>query len=164
MNTYVVVLVTADKGLCGALQHQPDQGRPTVHPRAPGQEDRAGHGWTQRPRFLSSAPGEILARIHQRDRAYHGSSETAAAIARELMDMFTAEGSTIDRVFLIYNEFKSAMSQTVTSSNPARSAPKALKRRPPPERAESDEPEVLIDYLYEQPPAEILGSLLPRLR
>jgi len=28
--------------------------------------------------------------------------------------------------------------------------------------ARPDEPKVLIDYIYEQPPAEILGRLLPR--
>ncbi|HET9531524.1 MAG TPA: ATP synthase F1 subunit gamma, partial [Blastocatellia bacterium] len=85
----------------------------------------------------------------------------AAAIARELMEMYTAEESTIDRVYIIYNEFKSVLSQRVVlkqllpiGAEEFGGAGLAPDR---PEKADT-----LIDDIYEQPPAEILGRLLPR--
>jgi F-type H+-transporting ATPase subunit gamma len=78
------------------------------------------------------------------------------------MDLYTAEGSTIDAVFLIYSEFKTALSQRTVVKQ---ILPIGVESFGPPPAAQpetkSDEGEVLIDYLYEQPPAEIFGSLLP---
>src|SRR2546426_692184 len=88
--------------------------------------------------------------------------EDAAAIARDLMTMFTAEASTIDRVFLIYNEFKSVLSQRVTTRQLLPIGADALNAETGSETRQKGEGEVSIDYLYEQPPAQIFGELLPR--
>jgi F-type H+-transporting ATPase subunit gamma len=60
---------------------------------------------------------------------------------------------------LIYNEFKSVLQQRVV-----------LEQLLPVAHTKADEPEgktaqplTLIDYIYEQPPAEMFGRLLPQL-
>jgi F-type H+-transporting ATPase subunit gamma len=70
----------------------------------------------------------------------------AAAIAKKVVDR--VKNNEIDAVYLIYNEFKSVMAQTLISS-------RILPVQPPVggER---------IDYIFEQPPAELLASMLPR--
>jgi len=72
--------------------------------------------------------------------------EDAAAIARTLMERFRNE--EIDSVYLLYNEFKSVMTQKVT-----------LAQVLPMELPMQAEP---VDFIFEQPPAEMLASLLPR--
>jgi F-type H+-transporting ATPase subunit gamma len=69
-----------------------------------------------------------------------------AAIANKAMEMFRA--GEIDAVYLIFNGFKSVMAQTLTVS-----------RVLPAEAPKSEEP---IDYIFDEPPAVILGALLPK--
>ncbi len=69
-----------------------------------------------------------------------------AAIARKAMDLFA--GREIDAMYLLFNEFKSVSSQKLT-----------LKRVLPVSLPEKEAP---TDYLYEQPPAEMLSALLPK--
>lgn len=71
---------------------------------------------------------------------------TAAEIARETIRRFREQ--EIDSVYLIYNEFKSVMSQKVFST---RVLPVELPQR-----------EDKLDYIFEQPPIEMLERLLPR--
>jgi len=56
----------------------------------------------------------------------------------------------IDSVYILYNEFKSVLTQRVTLK-------KILPLSVP-----SGDAQVVRDYIYEQPPAQILGSLFPR--
>jgi F-type H+-transporting ATPase subunit gamma len=72
--------------------------------------------------------------------------DNVAAIARKASELYCKD--EIDAVYLIYNEFKSVASQKLT-----------LTRVLPVEVPAQAEP---IDYIYEQPPAEMLDSLLPR--
>ena len=72
--------------------------------------------------------------------------EDTAAIARRAMELFRNE--EIDAVYLLYNEFKSLSSQKLT-----------LTRVLPVDVPQLAEP---LDYIFEQPPAEMLGALLPR--
>ena len=69
-----------------------------------------------------------------------------AAIARKAMEMYRNE--EIDAVYLIYNEFKSVVAQKLT-----------LNRVLPVELPQLTGP---VDFIFEQPAAELLGSLLPR--
>ena len=82
----------------------------------------------------------------------------ALEVARHIIKLYT-EDTGIDKVFLIYNEFKSVLSQRVV-----------LEQLLPVSRAKAEEPEAksqqpvtLVDYIYEQPPEEMFGKLLPRL-
>jgi F-type H+-transporting ATPase subunit gamma len=88
--------------------------------------------------------------------------EDAATIARDLMGMFTAEDSTIDKVYLIYNEFKSVLSQRVATRQLLPIGAEALESDQASAVRPGGENESSVDYLYEQPPAQIFGDLLPR--
>lgn len=70
----------------------------------------------------------------------------AQAVAKAAITRFQAE--EIDAVYVMYNEFRSVMSQKLRVD---RILPATL-----PDGAGT------VDYLYEQPPAELLGTLLPR--
>jgi F-type H+-transporting ATPase subunit gamma len=169
---YVLALVTADKGLCGAFNtNLIKAAQQFIRENQSKQVDLIAVGRKGRD-FFRRRPVKILHEyINITARAVN--HEDAAQIGRELMDLYTVEGSTIDRVFLVYNEFKSVLSQQVAikqllpigaeAFGGADSAADALRGgvatvAP----AASGQGEVLIDYLYEQPPSEIFGSLLPR--
>lgn len=83
--------------------------------------------------------------------------QDAAEIARDVMEMYTAEDSTIDKVFLIYTEFKSVLSQHVTVKQLLPIPTEGFGAD-----AAQGEQQSTVDYLYEQPPADIFASLLPR--
>ncbi|HEV1284073.1 MAG TPA: ATP synthase F1 subunit gamma [Bryobacteraceae bacterium] len=72
--------------------------------------------------------------------------EDAEKIAKVIIERFAK--AEIDAVYLFVNEFKSVMSSHI-----------AQTRLLPIEVPKSAAP---VDYIYEQPPEEILGSLLPR--
>jgi F-type H+-transporting ATPase subunit gamma len=82
----------------------------------------------------------------------------AREIAAEVMKLY--ESHQADSVYLIYNEFKNVMMQVVRLEKllPLERAAlaKTDKSAPPPSGADS------VDYLYEQPAAEILSKLVPR--
>jgi F-type H+-transporting ATPase subunit gamma len=69
-----------------------------------------------------------------------------AAIAQKAMTQYSA--AEIDAVYLLYNEFKSVVAQKLTIT---RVLPAEM-----PEAAGS------ADYIFEQPPAEMLNQLIPR--
>jgi len=71
----------------------------------------------------------------------------AKQISRKVMDRFIA--AEIDSVYLIYNEFKSVMTQTIV-----------VERMLPVKMPESEGGS--REYIYEQPPAEIFRTLLPK--
>jgi F-type H+-transporting ATPase subunit gamma len=157
----VLALVTADKGLCGgfntnlikaAQQFMREHSGKKVELVAIGRKGRD---------FFRRRPVKML-REYINVTARAVDHEDAAVIARELMEMFTAEGPTIDKVFLIYNEFKSVLSQRVAIRQLLPVSAEALSAEPADETRRAGEAEVLIDYLYEQPPAQIFGSMLPR--
>jgi len=70
----------------------------------------------------------------------------AAAIAQKVSDRF--RNDEVDAVYLLYNEFKSVMAQKVV-----------ITRVLPMELPQQTEP---VDFIFEQPPLEMLASLLPR--
>jgi F-type H+-transporting ATPase subunit gamma len=74
------------------------------------------------------------------------SYELAAPIARRAMELYrTAE---VDAVYLLYNEFKSVIAQKLT-----------LTQVLPVVIPEGATP---VDYIFEQPPGEMLEALLPQ--
>ncbi len=73
----------------------------------------------------------------------------AAAIAKDLIDEFVK--GEMDQVWLVYNEFKSVVQQRVI-----------LEPLLPIQRLEHPDDASRLEYLYDQPPAEIFANLLPR--
>jgi F-type H+-transporting ATPase subunit gamma len=155
---YLLILVTADKGLCGAFNTNlikaaqgfiNDNASKSVEILAIGRKGRDFF----RSRHAVMA-GEFIGVTGK------GRVEFAEAldIARSIIKHYS-EDEGIDKVFLVYNEFKSVLQQKVV-----------LEQLLPVSRAKEEDTEVkaagpitLIDYIYEQPPAEMFGQLLPRL-
>ena len=167
---YVVALVTADKGLCGGFNTNLNKAaQQFVRENASKKVDLVAIGRKGRDFFRRRPVSLLRDYINITARTIH--HEDAAVIARDLMEMYTAEGSTVDRVFLIYSEFKSVISQQVTVKQ---LLPIPTEEFDPESAADfhgglatvapraSSQGEAAIDYLYEQPPADIFGSLLPR--
>lgn len=74
------------------------------------------------------------------------SFETAEKIADAIIDLFSK--AEIDAVYLFGNEFRSVMASNLT----------ATRLLP----IEAPKSQTTVDYIYEQKPEELLGSLLPR--
>jgi len=138
-----LILVTSDKGLAGAFNSnliKASQKFAMEHPGAQVEYELVGRKGRDFYRKRKAAvTGEYIGLAAPK-------YEKAAEIARKLMDRFA--GEEIDAVYLIYNEFKSVMSQKMTVS-----------RVLPVEMPHESQP---VDYIFEQPPAELLESLLPR--
>ncbi len=97
----------------------------------------------------------------------------AREIAAQVMELYTKK--EFDAVYLIYNEFKSILAQRLITEKllpiegilPTRvEGPLAVPGAPAYERS-AEAPgaaagETEVDYLYEQPPAELFDRLLPR--
>jgi F-type H+-transporting ATPase subunit gamma len=140
----LLVLVTADGGLAGAfnsnlikaaqqflLEHEGAQiGLYTL--------GRKGRDFFRRRQARIVAERTGITQV--------ASFADAAAIAGEIRARF--EQSEADAVYLLFNEFKSVMSQKLTLQRvlPIEELPRAVGR----------------DYIFEQPPEQILGSLLLR--
>lgn len=156
----VLALVTADKGLCGGFNtNLIKAAQQFVRENAGKQVEIVTIGRKGRD-FFRRRPVNIVGEyINVTARAVDHAD--AAAIARDLMTMYTAEDSTIDKVFLIYNEFKSVLSQRVTTRQLLPIGAEALESESTSE-TRSNDGAAGVDYLYEQPPAKIFGELLPR--
>jgi F-type H+-transporting ATPase subunit gamma len=155
---YLLVLVTADKGLCGAFntnltkaaqQFMRDNSDKQVELLAIGRKGRD---------FFRNRRAVIAAEYIGLTGKGRVEFSEALEVARSIIKLYT-EDTGIDKVFLIYNEFKSVLSQRVV-----------LEQLLPVARTKEPEPEVktqpavtLVDYIYEQPPAEMFSRLLPRL-
>ena len=72
----------------------------------------------------------------------------AETIAETIMRRFSE--AEVDAVYVFVNEFKSVM------------APELSMTKLLPVDVPESSPDTVVDYLYEQPPAELLGSLLPK--
>jgi F-type H+-transporting ATPase subunit gamma len=158
---FVVALVTADKGLCGGFNTNLNKAAQLFIREHPGKTIELVTIGRKGRDFFRRRPVKILSE-HINVTAGTVDHEDAAAIARELMAAFTADGSTIDKVFLIYNEFKSVLSQRVNVKQLLPISPDAIGLDAASEAKGPGEKEILVDYLYEQPPAQIFGDLLPR--
>jgi F-type H+-transporting ATPase subunit gamma len=157
----VVALVTADKGLCGAFNTNLNKAAQQFIRRHSGKTVELVTIGRKGRDFFRRRSNKIL-REYVNVTARTVDHEDAAAIARDLMEMYSAEDSTIDKVFLIYNEFKSVLSQRVTVNQLLPISAEALSETSAPETRRTSDGEVRLDYIYEQPPAQIFGTLLPR--
>jgi F-type H+-transporting ATPase subunit gamma len=150
-STTLVIVVTGDKGLCGSFNTNVIKGAASYITRSAeacslGLVGRKGRDFFGRRGFpvLFEQVG-----IFQKLRFDDGQ-----AIARTAIDAFIAE--EVDRVVLVYNEFKSVMTQRVV-----------VEQLLPIARGEVEGQEASpaanqVDYLYEPSAQEIFNQLLPR--
>jgi F-type H+-transporting ATPase subunit gamma len=146
----LVIIVSADKGLCGSFNTNIIKAGASFiagsqQPCALGLVGRKGRDYFGRRGFevIYEAVG-LFQRLRYAD---------AEAIAQTAIEAFVS--GRVDRVMLIYNEFKSVMSQRVV-----------VDQLLPIVSADVDGGAVpiedQIDYLYEPSPQEIFNQLLPR--
>jgi len=153
---YLLVLVTADKGLCGAFNTNLLKAAQNFVKEHPEQSidliaiGRKGRDFFRRRRAVIVSEYVGL--------TGKGRVEFAEAleVAHDVIKRFT-EDEELDKVFLIFNEFKSVLTQRVV----------VQQLLPISGAADSDDagaaPEEMKEYIYEQTPAEIFSRLLPRL-
>jgi F-type H+-transporting ATPase subunit gamma len=150
---YLIVLVSADKGLAGAFNANVikatqaflnENGGKTTEMIPVGRKGR-DHFKRRDVVFADEYIGLTGAGQVNHD--------DAVRIAQNLIKTFT-EDTSIDKVFLVFTEFK-----TVLSQKPVIEQLLPIPRNSGEESAESG-PQA--EYIYEQPAAEIFGKLLPK--
>jgi len=155
---YLLVLVTADKGLCGAFNtNLTKAAQAFIRENADKSIELVAIGRKGRDFFRNRHASIVAEYIGLTGKGRVEFSE-ALDVARSIIKLY-AEDTGIDKVFLIYNEFKSVLSQRVVLEQ---LLPVARAKEAEPEM-KSQPPVTLVDYIYEQPPGEIFSRLLPRL-
>ncbi len=155
---YLVVLITADKGLCGAFNTNLIKAAQAFIRENSGKQieilaiGRKGRDFFRRRQ--STLAGEYIG-LTGKGRV---DFSEAIAVARDVIKRFT-EDEGLDKAFVIYNEFKSVLQQRVVVEQLLPVSRAAAV----PEESNSAQPVTLVDYIYEQPPGEIFSQLLPRL-
>jgi len=140
----LLLLVTSDKGLAGAFNSNLIKGAQrfvSEHPGAAITLELVG----RKGRDFFRKRGAMISGEHTNLAAKPAYADMASIAARA-MEMFRNE--EIDAVYIIYNEFRSVVSQKLTM---ARVLPAEMPRETAP-----------VEYLFEQPPAEMLSELLPK--
>jgi F-type H+-transporting ATPase subunit gamma len=156
---YLLVLVTADKGLCGAFNTNLIKAAQGFVAANPGKQieilavGRKGRDFFRRRG--ATLAGEYIG-LTGKGRVEFSE---ALEVARDIIKRFT-EDKEIDKAFVVYNEFKSVMQQRVVVEQ---LLPVARQSSSADDNQASPEAVSLVDYIYEQPPGEIFARLLPRL-
>jgi F-type H+-transporting ATPase subunit gamma len=151
-ENYLVVLVTADKGLAGGFNANvikatqafiKENGDKSIDMVAVG---RKGRDFFKRRQTKISE--EYLGLTGRGTANYSDAAEISAEIIKRF-----SEDESIDKVFLVFTEFK-----TVLSQKPV------IEQLLPIPKIEAGEEEAgsTAEYIYEQPAAEIFGKLLPK--
>jgi F-type H+-transporting ATPase subunit gamma len=155
---YLLVLITADKGLCGAFNTNLIKAAQTFIRDNPGKQiEIMAVGRKGRDFFRRRSANLVGEYIGVTGKGRVDFSE-ALEIARDVMKRFT-DDEEIDKAFIIYNEFKSVLQQRVVTEQLL-----PVSRQAKTDKAvTAEQPVSLVDYIYEQPPAEIFSKLLPRL-
>ena len=155
---YLLVLITADKGLCGAFNtNLTKAAQAFMRENSEKQIEIMAIGRKGRDFFRNRRASISSEYIGLTGKGRVEFSE-ALEVARAIIKQYT-EDTSIDKVFVIYNEFKSVLSQRVVLEQ---LLPVARAKQEEPE-AKSQQPATLVDYVYEQPPGVMFGQLLPRL-
>jgi F-type H+-transporting ATPase subunit gamma len=143
----LLVLITADRGLCGgfnanliraARDYLEEGGDKEVSMIAVGRKGR--DAFRKRPLKMVAEHINLFG---------HLEFSSAQQVAKEIIGLYKEE--KVDAVDFLYNEFKSILIQRVR-----------VERYLPVKPVQAAAGEALIDYIYEQPAAEILNALLPR--
>ncbi len=145
----LLVVVTADKGLCGSFNTNIIKKAGEVITGSGRHEVSLGLVGRKGRDFLAKRGFDVrfeLINIFGRLKYSH-----AQAIARAAIETFT--GDEVDSVQLVYNEFKNVLQQRVVVDQVL---PIARLETPP------AGVELRADYLYEPDPAAIFDTLIPR--
>lgn len=141
------VVVTADRGLCGAFNSN------ILRTATAFLRDHVGQSVS-----LATAGRKGRDFFRRRGIAIHSEfvnifSRLDYGHARDISEAVVKAYSEaeVDAVYIVYNEFKSVIQQRVV-----------VEKVLPLSRVELDETEPQLDYIFEQPPQAIFNRLLPR--
>jgi F-type H+-transporting ATPase subunit gamma len=143
----LLVVITADKGLCGAFNAN------IIRAASRFVAERGSRDL--RLTLVGRRGRDFFRRRKLRVRSEHVGVfqalryASAQALARELMEDFTA--GEVDQVFLVYNEFKSVIQQRIV-----------VDRLLPVEHAAIRPETPALDYVYEPDPAGIFAAIVPK--
>jgi F-type H+-transporting ATPase subunit gamma len=155
---YLLVLITADKGLCGAFNTNLIKTAQAFINANPGKQieivtvGRKGRDFFRRR--SASLVGEYIG-LTGKGRVEFSE---ALEVAHDVIQRFTQDKG-VDKAFVIYNEFKSVIQQRVVTEQLL----PVTRQNPASEPGTTAQDPTLVDYVYEQPPQEIFSRLLPRL-
>jgi F-type H+-transporting ATPase subunit gamma len=156
----LLIVITADKGLCGGFNTNiikaasgfiNNAGRPITL----GLVGRKGRDFFKRRGFeIRFEEVGIFQRVKYAD---------AKRIADAAIEEFTS--GRVSKVFIVYNEFKSVMQQRVVTEQ-LLPIPKSVSGSDPRDARGAQTPKAPVpgdvDYVYEPGPAQNLGDLLPK--
>ncbi|UFS72292.1 ATP synthase F1 subunit gamma [Geomonas sp. RF6] len=145
----LLVVVTSDRGLCGGFNANISKAAERfIHERAGQSKEislvtigRKGNEFLRNRHTVRKHHGNIFAALNY---------QTAAMVASELIEGYLAE--EYDEVYVLYNAFRSVMSQDITLEKLLPIAPAVA--------AETDEP--AREYIYEPSKGALLDELLPK--
>lgn len=144
----LLVVVTSDRGLCGGFNANICKAAERFIKEKKGEfaeisvttVGRKGYEFLKNRQKIHKNYGNVLGNL---------SYPTAALLAQELVEGYVAE--EYDEVFLLFNAFRSVMSQDIT-----------LQQLLPIVPEESAEEEYAPEYIYEPSKGELLDELLPK--
>ena len=147
----LVVLMTADRGLCGGFNaNVSKEAERFIRTNQQGFQDidliiigRKGRD------FLKRRVGDRIVKVHENITA-DVTYKTAQLLGEEIVSEYRAE--KYDAVYVIYNAFQSAIVQHVTLEQVLPIEPR--------ETAAEEEP---VDYLYEPQRGVVLDQILPKM-
>ena len=146
----LVLLLTADRGLCGGFNGNVSKAAERFI-----KSNEAGYqGYDlmivgrKGREYLKSRSGLNITKVHE-NLTGSISYSTAALIGREIIDQYVA--GSYDAVYFIFNAFRSAISQDVTIDQLLPIVPKG-----------SEAGEQVVDYIYEPSRGEVLDQILPK--
>jgi F-type H+-transporting ATPase subunit gamma len=149
-NRALVVLLTADRGLCGGFNANISKAAERFI-RA-NEAGFAAYELTIIGRkgrdVLKNRPGMNIGKVYEQITSSI-SYPTAALIGQEIIEAYVA--GNYDAVFVVFNAFRSAISQDVTIQQLLPVVPRAQEEGAP-----------AIDYIYEPGRAEVLAQILPK--
>jgi F-type H+-transporting ATPase subunit gamma len=143
----ILIVVTADKGLCGGFNAN------ILRAASRFLAERAGR---ETSLILVGRKGrDFFRRRHVPTRSEHVGVfqplrfSSALTVAHEITEAFTS--GACDAVHLVYNQFKTIIQQQII-----------VEQLLPVARPPQSEHEILTDYIYEPDPATIFARLLPK--
>jgi F-type H+-transporting ATPase subunit gamma len=143
----LVLLVTADKGLCGAFNSNLTKATQTFLAEQSGRDVSLFCAGKKGRDFFKRRNAKI---VGEHTNFFSKLDVThAREISQQLVDLYTK--AEVDAVYLVYNEFKSAIQQRIV-----------VEKLLPLVQTDLKESGSRIDYILEQPPQEIFNRLLPR--
>jgi len=152
-GSILLVLITGDKGLCGPFNTNLSKAAQEFLRNHSGEAVEMVLVGRRGMDYFKRRPVTVRRSYAGITGTGHVKHEDALRIAREIIEDFASEDSQFKEVYMIYSEFKSALSlKTVVETllpignEPVASAPQ----------------ESSVDYIYEQPPDEIFSTLLPK--